>query len=79
MMVLNSERMYGEGVKSVEVRESKTYTVLICDDVKDIDGKIHHAWIVPARFNPLRFMNNFRYLKGDRTLWIDSKGKQGNV
>lgn len=31
------------------------FRVQIRDDVLDVDGRIHQAWVVPTVFNPIRF------------------------
>lgn len=61
------DRKYAERVISVSMRELHTYGIHISNDVKDSDGRSHHARIVPAWINPLRFIYDPRSLEGDRT------------
>lgn len=75
------DRSYGEGVMFESVKEFKTYSAHITDDVKNIDGRVHHAWIVPAVLNPQGFINDHRYVEDERTLLVvqDSNGRKTNV
>lgn len=47
--------------------EFQTYAVHIINDMKDSNGSANCAWIVPARFKPLRFIGNTQGLEGDLT------------
>lgn len=72
---------YDETVMSVSVKDLQAYAVYISEDVKVSDGRIHHALVVSARFNPLRIINDLQYLEGGGTLPIvqDPNRRQANV
>lgn len=61
------DRRFAEGMMFVSVKEFQTYDVYISEDVKDSNERSYHAWFSLARFNPLHFINDSRYLKVDRT------------
>lgn len=52
---------------NVEVHRYALYNI---NARKGSDGSIHQAWIVPAVSNTLPFLNDPRYLKGNKTLQI---------
>lgn len=77
----DADRRYGERVMLVSVKDIHKHAVYICDEVKNSIAKSHLAWIVPALFNPLLYINDPRYLEGDWTPWIARKvnGRKANM
>lgn len=75
------ERRNGEGLMSVRVKKFQTYTLHKCDEVKDTSRRSHHAWLVPASFNPLRYVNDMWNSDGDKTPQMvrEADGMKGNL
>lgn len=52
---------------SMSVKKFQTHVMPISDDVNDGNEKSCQVWIVPARVNPARYINDLRYLEGERS------------
>jgi len=61
-----SMKTYGEGYMAVTMEVFSSWAMQIKDDVKDKDGHVHQVWVVPAPFCTMRYINDARYLPGDR-------------
>lgn len=65
----------------VNVKQFKRYFVPISNDAKKNDRRRPHAWIAPALYNTLRFINCPLFLEGDGTSHNerDLAGRQPSV
>lgn len=72
---------YGEALMSVSVYKLKTYALHISLHLNKRKRWIHHVWTVPVMFNPVRFINDPRYLRSGNTAWIvqDSNRRKADV
>lgn len=75
------DRNFSNEEISVGMKEFQIYAVPISHSGKYIAGRSHRPYTVPARFNPLCFINDTPYLELDCTLWItqDLTRTQSNV
>lgn len=59
-------RTYGEGVMAVTVQDFEKWAYKLDDRVVPVGGQSRTVWLVPAPFCVSRFMNDPRYLPGDK-------------
>lgn len=77
---IRQEEVWGS-VMFLSAEEFQTYSLNIFSVLKDSNRKIFQAWIVPERFNVLCYINDLRYLEGNRIPQIvwEAKGKLENL
>lgn len=59
-------RTYGEGIMGVTVKEFETWAIQMDHPCRSLEGDGRAVWVVPATFWAVRYINDPRYLSGDR-------------
>lgn len=60
-------KAYGNGIMSVTVQKFIKWAIRLSDKVTDEIGMEQTAWKVPALFSAKMYVNDAKYLVGDRT------------
>lgn len=63
---LQSTKRYGEGYMEVTAESFRKWALDLNEKVSDSKGQTHSVWVVPAPFCAMRYINDPRYLQGDK-------------